>query len=174
MQGEPTDKAQRNFTDPDSRIMVRNGVFLQAYNAQAVVSESQVIVAHALTNQPPDQEHLVPMLERVRHHCGRLPETFSADSGYWSEHNAAYCDANGVDAYIAAGRKDRDDPELGRLPMTRAREARWQMHQKVTSPAGRAIYSLRGLGKAAAEWAIVCLCHNLLKLYRAAPKLSHA
>jgi hypothetical protein len=71
------------------------------------------------------------------------------------------------------------------------------MHQKVTSPAGRAIYarrkvivepvfgqikqamgfrrfSLRGLGKAAAEWAIVCLCHNLLKLYRAAPKLSHA
>jgi hypothetical protein len=97
-QGEPTDKAQRNFTDPDSRIMVRNGVFLQAYNAQAVVSESQVIVAHALTNQAPDQEHLVPMLERTRQHCGRLLETFSADSGYWSERNAAYCDAHGVDA----------------------------------------------------------------------------
>jgi hypothetical protein len=81
-------------------------------------------------------------------------------------------------------------PRLGRLPMTRAQEARWQMHQKVTSAEGRAIYarrkvivepvfgqikqamgfrrfSLRGLAKAAAEWGIVCLCHNLLKLHRA-------
>ena len=80
-QGEPTDKAQRNFTDPDSRIMVRNGEFLQGYNAQAAVSESQVIVAHALTNQPPDQEHLVPMLERVREHCGQLPAVLTADAG---------------------------------------------------------------------------------------------
>jgi transposase len=188
-QGEPTDKAQRNFTDPDSRIMVRNGVFLQAYNAQAVVSESQVIVAHAVTNQPPDQEHLVPMLERVQENCGGLPEILSADTGYWSERNAAYCEANGLDAYIAVGRKD-DDGQLGRLPMTQAQEARWQMHQKVTSPEGRPIYarrkvivepvfgqikqargfrrfSLRGLAKAAGEWGIVCLCHNLLKLYRA-------
>jgi len=85
--GEPTDKAQRNFTDPDSRLMVRNGVFVQGYNAQAAVSESQVIVAHAVTNQPPDQEHLVPMLERVREHCGRLPEQLSADAGYLSERN---------------------------------------------------------------------------------------
>jgi len=188
-QGEPTDKAQRNFTDHDSRIMVRNGVFLQAYNAQAAVSESQVIVAHAVTNQQPDQEHLVPMLERVREHCGRLPEVLSADTGSWSERNAGSCEANALDAYIAVGRKDHEG-ELGRLPMTQAQEARWRMHQKVTSTAGRPIYarrkvivepvfgqikqalgfrrfSLRGLGKVAAEWGIVCLCHNLLKLYRA-------
>jgi hypothetical protein len=63
--GEPSDTAQRNFTDPESRVMVRNGVFLQAYNAQVAVSESQVIVACAVTNQPPDQEHLVPMLQRT-------------------------------------------------------------------------------------------------------------
>ena len=71
-----------------------------------------------------------------------------------------------------------------------ARELQWEMHQKVSTPRGRAIYgrrkviaepvfgqikqamgfrrfSLRGLGKVAAEWAIVCLCHNLLKLRRA-------
>jgi transposase len=188
-QGEPTDKAQRNFTDPDSRIMVRNGVFLQAYNAQAVVSESQVIVAHAVTNQPPDQQHLVPMLERVRQHCGRLPEVLSADTGFWSESNAAYCEANALDAYIAVGRKENEG-QLGRLPMTQAQEARWRMHQKVTCPEGRALYarrkvivepvfgqikqamgfrrfSLRGLAKVAAEWGIVCLCHNVLKLFRA-------
>jgi hypothetical protein len=189
--GEPTDKAQRNFTDPDSRIMVRNGVFLQAYNAQAIVSESQVIVAHAVTNQPPDQEHLVPMLERVHDHCGRLPQVLTADTGYVSEDNIAYCESHQVDAYIAVGRKGDGCAELGRLPMTQAQEVRWRMHQKLTSAAGKATYrlrkviaepvfgqikqalgfrrfSLRGLGKAAAEWGIVCLCHNLLKLYRAA------
>jgi transposase len=188
--GEPTDKAQRNFTDPDSRIMVRNGVFLQAYNAQAVVSESQLVVAHAVTNQPPDTQHLVPMMERVRETCGRMPELLSADSGYVSEANITYCAAQGIDAYLAVRRKGDDAASLGRLPMTQARELQWEMHQKVCTPRGRAIYSrrkvivepvfgqikqamgfrrfsLRGLGKGAAEWAIVCLCHNMLKLRRA-------
>jgi hypothetical protein len=169
--------------------MVRNGEFLQGYNAQAAVSESQVIVAHALTNQQPDQEHLVPMLERVRENCGTLPQVLTADAGYLSKDNVAYCENNGVDAYIAVRRKDDDGGELGRLPMTQAQAVRWRMHQKVTCAAGRAIYrlrkwiaepvfgqikqaigfrrfSLRGQGKAAAEWGIVCLCHNVLKLYR--------
>jgi transposase len=188
--GEPTDKAQRNFTDPDSRIMVRNGVFLQAYNAQAAVSESQLVVAHAVTNQPPDAQHLVPMMERVRETCGRMPELLSADSGYVSEANITYCAAHGIDAYLAVRRKGDDDASLRRLPMTQARELQWEMHRKVSTPRGRAIYgrrkviaepvfgqikqamgfrrfSLRGLGKVAAEWAIVCLCHNMLKLRRA-------
>jgi hypothetical protein len=130
------------------------------------------------------------MLERVRENCGRLPEVLSADTGYWSEQNAAYCEANALDAHIAVGRKG-DEGQLGRLPMTQAQEARWRMHQKVTSLEGRPIYarrkvivepvfgqikqalgfrrfSLRGLAKVAAEWGIVCLCHNLLKLYRTA------
>jgi IS5 family transposase len=188
-EGKPTDKAQRNFTDPDSRIMARNGAFLQAYNAQAVVSEAQIIVAHAVTNQPPDQEHLMPMLERVRQHCGTLPAQVTADNGYLSEANIAYCEAQGVDAYVAV-RKSEDPGALERLPMTRAQESRWMMHQKLTTPEGRAIYarrktivepvfgqikqamgfrrfSLRGLAKVAAEWAFVCLCHNVLKIYRA-------
>ena len=126
----------------------------------------------------------------MRENCGRLPEILSADTGYWSERNVAYCEANALDAYIAVGRKDHQG-QLRRLPMTLAQEARWRMHQKVTSPEGRPIYarrkvivepvfgqikqalgfrrfSLRGLAKVAAEWGIVCLCHNLLKLYRAA------
>ena len=176
--------------------MVRSGVFLQAYNAQIAVSESQIIVAHAVTNQAPDQEHLGPMLQRVREACGRYPDITTADSGYLSESNMATCEAHGVDAYIAVRRKGEDHAHLGRLPMTRAQDARWQMHQKVTSPQGQSIYarrkvivepvfgqikearrfrrfSLRGLAKVASEWAIVCLCHNLLKLYRATPRLAH-
>ena len=188
--GLPTDKAQRNFTDPDSRIMVRNGVFLQAYNAQAMVSEAQIVVAHAVTNQPTDPQHLVPMLDRVGANCGGLPEVLSADSGYLSELNVAHCESQGVDAYIAVRRKGQEGDSLGKLPMTSSQHVRWEMHQKVSSPIGRKIYarrkvivepvfgqikqamgfrrfSLRGLAKVSAEWAIVCLCHNLLKLYRA-------
>jgi len=77
---------------------MRNGVFLQAYNAQAAVSDSQVIVAHAVTNQPPDQEHLIPMLERVHANCGRFPTVLTADAGYLSESNIGYCEVNRVDA----------------------------------------------------------------------------
>jgi DDE family transposase len=83
------------------------------------------------------------MLERVREHCGRLPERLTADTGYLSQRNITYCKANGVDVYIALRRKDNDASELGRLPMSEAQEVRWRMHQKVTSAAGRAIYARR-------------------------------
>jgi hypothetical protein len=194
--GEPTDKAQRNFTDPDSRIMIQSGGFVQAYNAQAAVSDDQVIVAVAVTNQAPDSEHLAPMVERVIENCGAPPEIFTADSGYWSAENGAYCEAQGVDAYIAVGRKT-DEAALGRLPMSDVQDARWQMHEKVRSPEGRKIYarrkvipepvfglikrvmrfrrfSLRGLAKVSAEWAIVCTCYNLLRLFWAGGGLSAA
>ena len=59
------------------------------------------------------------MLERLLAHCGCLPEQLSADTGYLSERNIAYCEAQGVDAYIAVDRKD-DDGELGRLPTSKA------------------------------------------------------
>ena len=193
--GEPTSKAQRNFTDPDSRIMIRNGVFMQAYNAQAVVSESQLIVAHGVTNQPPDQHNLIPMMERVRDNCGRLPDVLSADAGFTSEDNIRYCESNQLDAYIAVGRKD-DDTRLGRLPMTSARQARWDMREKLKTALGRELYarrktivepvfgqikcamrfarfSLRGLGKVGSEWGIVCICHNLLKLFRSVGSLAY-
>jgi len=76
--GKPKPSAQRNFTDPDSRIMVKGGEFLQGYNAQAAVdSEAQIIVAAAVTNQPPDVEHLAPMLAQVvalLHDVGRFEQ----------------------------------------------------------------------------------------------------
>jgi transposase len=187
LEGKPKDNAQRNFTDPDSRIMVQSGAFVQAYNAQAAVSSDHIIVATGVTNLAPDCEHLVPMLERVRDNCGAYPETFTADSGYWSEHNATYLDDRHIDGYIAVGRKT-DDGKLGTLPRTEAQEARWQMHQKVCSLEGQAIYalrkiipepvfglikrvmgfrrfSMRGLDKACAEWSLVCACFNLRSLF---------
>src|SRR6266545_2820607 len=109
--GTPKPTAQRNFTDPDSRIMVKGGEFLQGYNAQAAVdAESQIIVAAAVTNQPPDQEHLAPMLAQVVANCGQAPAVASADSGYFSRENVEACAAQGVDAYIAVGRDPAQAP----------------------------------------------------------------
>jgi transposase len=197
-EGKPSGSAQRNFTDPDSRIMVRNGVFVQAYNAHAAVNEHQVVLAHALTNQPPDAEHLVPVLERVRTNCDANPEVLTADSGYISERNVDYCALSKIDAYIAVGRKD-DAAKLGRMPASSVQMMKSDMREKLDSPEGRKLYamrktivepvfgqikqamgfrrfSLRGLGKARAEWGIVCLCHNLLKLlrHRSRPTLATA
>jgi transposase len=187
--GKPTSKAQRNFTDPDSRIMVKNGNFLQAYNAHVVVdADQQIIVAEGVSNQPPDCEHLAPMVERVIAALGEVPPTMTADAGYFSPENVDYCERRDIDPYIAVGRKSADD--LGRLPATSAQDARQQMHAKLNAEPGHSIYarrkaivepvfgqikearrfrrfSLRGINKVRAEWSIVCLCHNVLKLFRA-------
>lgn len=187
--GKPKDKAQRNFTDGDSRIMIRNGVFLQAYNAQAVVSEDQLIVAHGLTNNGTDNEQLIPMLERVRENVGQMPSELTADNGYLSEENVSHCERVGVNAYISLRKKDAESTAFP--PRTPAEHMRFSMQTRLATPKGKALYarrkvlaepvfgqvkgamgfrrfSLRGLMKAAAEWGIVATCHNLLKLFRAA------
>jgi transposase len=186
--GKPKDKAQRNFTDGDSRIMIRNGVFLQAYNAQAVVSEDQIIVAHGVTNNGTDNEQLTPMLERVRENVGEMPSALTADNGYLSQENVAYCEAAGVDAYISLRKKDAERTDFP--PTTHAERVRFAMQVKLASAKGKELYprrkviaepvfgqikgamgfrrfSLRGLLKVPSEWGIVATCHNLLKLFRA-------
>jgi transposase len=195
--GAPKPKAQRNFTDPDSRIMKQGSGYVQAYHAQAAVdAEHQIIVAQVVTNQAPDVEHFVPMLDRVATGCGRVPEVMTADAGYWSEPNATHATHQGVDAYIATGRTKhgdaRSEPEPGQAvpEATEPPTLRAQMQAKVRSETGRAVYArrkaivepvfgqikgargiraflLRGLENVRAEWSLICTGHNLLKLYRA-------
>lgn len=72
----PGDKAQRNFTDPESHIMPVPGGkhFIQAYNAQAAVdSTHQVIVPAEITNKPSDRGQAEPMMEVVKANTGQLP-----------------------------------------------------------------------------------------------------
>ncbi len=187
--GKPKRTAQRNFTDPDSRIMVKGGEFLQGYNAQAAVdAEAQIIVAAAVTNQPPDVEHLAPMLAQVVANCGQAPAVATADSGYFSRENVQACAARGVDAHIAVGRNDAQPPPDS-PSTTPAQQARAAMAAKLETAEGKAIYarrkvivepvfgqikqamgfrrfSSRGLEKVRAEWSFVCAAHNLLKLFR--------
>jgi transposase len=193
-EGAPTPKAQRNFTDPDSRIMVRGGGFMQAYNCQIVVDGAhQIIVAEGVTNQPPDQQHLIPMMNRLAANMGQTPWRLTADSGYMSEDNAAYCEAHGIDAYIAVDRKKHRQNATTTENDTwhyQDKEAWRAMRDKVKSDVGREVYrhrkhivepvfghvkearrfrrfSLRGISKVRGEWTLVSLVHNLLKLVNA-------
>lgn len=193
-QGAPAPKAQRNFTDPESRIMKNNKGYWQGYNAQiAVDAQSQVIVAEALTNQAPDQEHFQPVLRRVIDNCGKAPDNVSADSGYFSLENIQACEPWGLDPYIAVGREKKDKVATAQdssdESTTAAQLAKQRMRQKLQTEAGRAVYSrrktiveppfgqikeargfrrfsLRGLAKVRSEWTLICLTHNLLKLFR--------
>jgi transposase len=189
--GTPTTKTQRNFTDPDSHLMQSGGSYLQGYNCQVAVDrDHQVIVAVGVSNQPPDVEHLEPMVERIAANTGALPTVMTMDAGYWSEENAKACADQGIDAYIATGRLPHGQPPLPkRGPMPRDAAARTRMARKLRSKKGAAIYAqrkaivepvngqikegrglrrflLRGLEKVDAEWHLIAATHNLLKLFR--------
>src|SRR5215203_4228763 len=102
---EPQPKAQRNFTDPDSRVLLTKDGNIQGYNPQAAVDgEAQIIVAHTLTSSMSDHGQLVPLLNGIQANLGRRPREASADSGYLSEANLASLEARVIKAYIATGR----------------------------------------------------------------------
>jgi len=186
--GTPTDKAQRNFTDAESRIMKTNGGFEQGYNAQAVVDEEyQIIVAQGVSNQSPDAQHFIPMLDRVVENLGAPPKRASADTGYFSEANIQRGVARGIDLYVATGRMKHHAPTDTELADDDDLSVKTQMKIKLSTDEGKKIYSrrkvivepvfgqiknrgfrhflLRGLEKARGEWSLIALSHNLLKLF---------
>jgi len=190
-EGKPKPEAQRNFTDPDSRIMMRDGTYLQGYNGQAAVDdEHQIIVRCAVTNQPPDQQHLPPLVEQIRENCGRYPDKPLADAGYWDEEHVEFCEQRGIDPYIATGRLKHGEsspPIRGRPP--KDLDAKGRMYRKLRTKRGRKEYArrkvipepvfgqirvgqgfqqflLRGIDKVQAEWSRVCAGHNLLEIFR--------
>jgi Transposase DDE domain len=81
--GGPPDKAQRNFTDPDSHIQPTRDGFIAGYNGQiAVDAAHQVIVAQRLPTNPADYAALVPLVDQTRANLGRKPREVSGDSGF--------------------------------------------------------------------------------------------
>ena len=147
----PKPKAQKNFTDPDSKIMLTSdGSFAQCYNAQAVVDEdNQVIVAADLTDCASDVVSLIPMTEQVQNNTGTPPEQLLADAGYCSAANldqaAEVSERTGTEFLIATGRRTHDEPEppapRGRIP--KAATAKQRMARKLTTKPGRAAYARR-------------------------------
>lgn len=183
--GVPDDKAQDNFTDPQSRIMKLGGSIEQCYNAQAAVDgESQLIIANGLTNNAADNGELLAMVEAVNANLGQLPERVLADSGYRSERAFAGLEQKGVEALVALGREGKDPAAIDseRYP------ASARMAERLATPEGKAHYrrrkvipepvfgwikhvlgfrqfSLRGLTKVTGEWSLVCIAINLRRMW---------
>jgi hypothetical protein len=186
--GTPPDRAQRNFTDPDSRIMKARDGFIQGYNAQAAVDAAhQVIVAQGLTNQASDAHQLKPMLAHIKANTGRQARELSADAGYCSEHNLTALQRHHVRGYVATGRqKHGAAAAVGvrkTVPKTRVHamkirlrraghRSRYRLRKQVVEPVfgqikqarGFRQFLLRGLSQVAGEWSLVCSAHNVLKL----------
>ena len=192
--GVPEDKAQRNFTDAESRIMPAPGGrdFLQAYNCQAVVDHAhQVIVAARATNQSSDKQQAAAMMQETIDNIGAVPREVSADAGYYSAKAVDDLYALGVDPYVAPEqtRHGRVVPPAPRGRISKQLSPRDRMRRKLQTKRGRQRYALRmetvepvfgqikagrgfrqfllrGLEKVNGEWSLICTGHNLLKLFR--------
>jgi hypothetical protein len=169
---KPEPKAQRNFTDPDSRIM-KDGAskaFEQCYNAQAAVDEeAQIIVAAEVTQETNDKRQVVPMVaaieQTMREVNGpaqeaagraaeaavetdaprRLPQALSADNGYFSEENIQVLETEKIDAYVATGRLKHGEspPEAAEGEPAEGASVKEKMALKLRTVKGRATYSKR-------------------------------
>ncbi|MGC2035433.1 MAG: IS1182 family transposase [Thermoplasmata archaeon] len=187
-------KAQRNFTDPESRIMpdgANKGAFLQGYNCQAAVDEAhQIIVGAEVMAVAPDQGHLVPMLERIEAQLGRRPEMLLADAGYFSEAGIRAVEDRGIAVYCPPGRgktEERESCKRGRPPKgetfteaqrRKVRGQRGRVHYRRRKAIVEPVFGqmkegqrfrqflLRGRRKVRGEWFLGCLAHNLRKIHR--------
>ena len=185
---EPDGNVQRNFTDPDSRILLTKDGYIQGYNAQAAVDAAvQIIVAHDLTPSMSDQDRLVPLIDAAKDNLGRQPKEASADAGYCSEANLAALAERKIAAYLATGRAKHPAQTKRNItgPLTQAmreklkragRRSRYRLRKQTVEPVfgqikqarGFRQFLLRGIENVKAEWAILCIAHNLTKLARPA------
>ena len=189
---EPDGKAQRNFTDPESRILKTKDGYIQGYNAQAAVDgKAQIIVAHTLTDSSSDQAQLAPLLDAIKANLGRNPDQVSADAGYCSAANLRTLKRRRIEGYVATGRQKhgtksataKKAPTPGSLiaRMTTklkraAHRSRYRLRKQIVEPVfgqikqarGFRQFLLRGIDKVKAEWALICTAHNIAKLARAA------
>jgi transposase len=193
--GEPQDKDQYNFTDPESRILKSSSSagFEQAYNAQVAVDQaSLLIVACSLSNHPNDKAEAEPTLAALPPALG-TPAAAALDNGFWSEQNLAALDKRHIEPYIATGREPPHPSWQERFaaepePPAEGASPQVQMAYKLRTAIGQAIYrlrkctvepvigiikavlgfrqfSLRGLDAADGEWALVCLAFNLKRMH---------
>ena len=191
----PAPKAQRNFTDPESRIMQASGdkgSFVQGYNCQAVVdTTAQIIVAADVTQAPNDKQQAQPLLQQAIANTGQVPTIASLDAGYYSEENVHALTALGCMPLIPPDRQthERTRPAAphGRIPTGLSVADR--MRRTLRTKRGRRLYAkrkvtvepvfgqikqgrgfrqflLRGHHQVRGEWALICTTHNVLKLWR--------
>jgi transposase len=189
--GKPADKAQCNFTDPESRIMKTRNGFEQAYNCQAAVDhEHQIIVAATTTQLQNDSAELPKLLDAIKANTGKQAKEVSADSGYCSEANLTNLNRRRIRGYVATGRQrhgessaiDRDGKKPGPQAAhmnARLRQGGWRSRYRLRKQTVEPVFGqikeamgfrhflLRGYEKVSAEWLLVCAAFDLRKLAKA-------
>jgi hypothetical protein len=192
----PPPTAQRNFTDPESRIMPAPGAkgsVIQGYNCQAAVdATAQIIVAADVTDEANDKQHAQPMLTQVLANTGQVPRVASLDAGYFSEATVDAIAALGCQPLIPPDRQTHGHamPTAPRGRPPAGLSVAERMRRTVRTKRGRRLYAqrkaivepvfgqikqgrgfrqclLRGLRKVRGEWALICTTHNVLKLWTA-------
>ncbi|HEX2879701.1 MAG TPA: IS1182 family transposase [Polyangiaceae bacterium] len=191
-QATPAPKARRNFTDLESRMMKdhASNTFVQGYNAQlGVDGQSQIIVAATVVQAGNDQEQLVPVLLAVKQNLGQLPASVSADAGYFS---SAAVTAEAIKTVAVHVPPNAREPQAwnSAAPLPENATVQERMWHKLKSKEGAAVYNqrkaivepvfaylkhvrgfrqfmLRGQARVEAEWLLMCLTHNVLKMFRA-------
>jgi len=183
-------KRKQNLTDPDSRQMHDNGrgCIVQGYNAQLVVdAEAQVIVAAEVTQQVIDRGQLLAMMESTVRNAGQGPEVVTADAGYWDTETVQQAIRTGAQVLVspdgAVAWHTGQPQQMANNPVaqhmraelaTEAGRALYRMRQAIVEPVigyiknvrGFRRFKLRRLSRVCAEWQIICMTHNLLKLFR--------
>jgi transposase len=191
----PKPEAVANVTDPDSRLVHTRKGSLQGYNAQAVTTMQQVIVAAELTQQASDLQQLEPMLAATAATLAAArvaegPGALLADCGYWTIANLTQM-PGAPELLIPPAKHGRQGKPRkdGRRSESRSDGLRAAMTAKLQSVRGKARcakrketiepvfgqikdvrgarrFQRRGLSACAAEWKLLCGTHNLLKLWR--------
>jgi transposase len=185
-------KRQINTTDPDSRRIVRAGKTVQGYNAQAVATAGQIIVAADITQQANDSGQLEPMIgaalaQLAQSGIDQRPQTVLADGGYWNSSQITTLGQQGMQVIVptqSATRtkhrtlSPRQGPEAQRIQAlldTVDGAALYRQRQHIIETVfartkflrGITRFQRRGLPACRAEWRLIATGHNLLKLHTA-------
>ena len=184
-----TPEGSINITDPDSRVMRTKGQpTIQGYNAQAAVTENQIIVAAEIMTASPDFGNLEPVFDAALRHLERAgvsqrPGVIVADAGYWNKRQMENIVTGGTQVLIPPDSDLKENPRVGwtgglydhmrRVLKTDLGHAIYQQRKQTVEPVfghtkhNRRIDRFQRRGRAAAlsEWRLIAATHNLAKLH---------
>jgi hypothetical protein len=178
-----------NVTDPDSREMRTQGQpNIQGYNAQAVVTEQQIIIAAEISTRSPDFGHLEPMVTTALGELNRAgvperPRTVLADAGYWHTNQIEHLLADGFQVLVPPDSMIRDgarpgweggmysfmrrvlSTDLGRELYVKRRHSIEPVFGQIKHNRGMGRFRRRGRAAGRSEWRLIATTHNLMKLH---------
>jgi transposase len=178
-----------NLSDPDTHLMKGHKLFVQGYNAQAVVNPKHIVIAAEVSTEPVDFSALEPLMSAARRELEQAsistePRVAVADTGFWNEQQMDKLAADGITVLVPPESGKRKGPRPGwsggrynwmraLLASDQGRELYRQRRQVIEPVFGHTKHNRkftqfhrRGRGAVRTEWRLLMMTHNLTKLYR--------